>query len=83
MAAGLELLENRPLTDSPEKNTFTQRPLRLERVKLSQDEWAVKSYVGGRIFLIAFFLRSTYKTLETRGVWLRHKSWVGSGNEST
>ena len=35
-----------------------------------------------RIFLIDFFIRSTYKTLEARGAWLRHKSWVGSGNES-
>jgi hypothetical protein len=42
MAAGLGLLENRPLTDSPEKNTFTQRPLRLEGVTPPRDEWAVK-----------------------------------------
>jgi hypothetical protein len=42
MAAGLGLLENRPLTDSPEKNTLTSRPLRLERVTASRDEWAVK-----------------------------------------
>jgi hypothetical protein len=52
MAAGLALLENRPLTDSPEKNTLTQRPLRLERVKLSQDEWAVKSYVTYLLLLV-------------------------------
>jgi hypothetical protein len=31
MAAGLGRLENRPLTDSPEK-TPSLRPLRLERV---------------------------------------------------
>jgi len=43
MAAGLGLLENRPLTDSPEKNTLSQRPLRLERVTSSRDEWAVKN----------------------------------------
>ena len=45
MAAGPRFLENRPLTDSPEKNTLTQRPSRLERVTLSRDEWAVKFYV--------------------------------------
>jgi hypothetical protein len=52
MAAGLGLLENRPLTDSPEKNTLTQRPLRLERVMVSRDEWAVKSYVTYLLLLV-------------------------------
>jgi hypothetical protein len=42
MAAGLGLLENWPLTDSPEK-TLSQRPLRLERVTPSRDEWAVRT----------------------------------------
>ena len=42
MAASPELLENRPLTDSPEKTTLSQRPLRLERVTPPWDEWVVK-----------------------------------------
>ena len=42
MAPGPGLLENRPLTDSPEKNILSWRPLRLERVTPSRDEWAVK-----------------------------------------
>ena len=34
------------------KNTLTQRPLRLERVMLSRDEWAVKFYVTYLLLLL-------------------------------
>jgi hypothetical protein len=58
-------------------NLFTAFSTKCNTTEMSYLPWR-----EGRFFLIAFFLRSTYKTLETRGAWLRHKSWVGSGNES-
>ena len=41
VAAGLELLENRPLTDSPEKNSLGDLCASKESC-LRRDEWAVK-----------------------------------------
>jgi len=42
MAAGLGLLENRPLTDSPEKTPSLCALRASNKSRLGRDEWAVK-----------------------------------------
>ena len=50
MAMGLGRLENRPLTDSPDKTPFLSALCASNESRLWRDEWAVK------LFLIYFLL---------------------------
>jgi hypothetical protein len=50
-----------PVADSPLKSLLRGLCVSNES-HLWRDEWAVKSYVRGRFFLVDFFIRSTYKT---------------------
>jgi hypothetical protein len=59
MAAGLGLLENRPLTDSPEKTPFLGG-LCVSNESSLEDEWAVSLHVNYFLLLaIIAFLRGS------------------------